>query len=95
MNGTFWNQNLVIDARPITAISGGFGLHVAIDACARFWFSIDYGGALIYDRDGVLMGQLPHQYTRCSQITITRNFTIYFSTAVNSQIFRLQPDLNC
>lgn len=87
MNSTSWNENLVIDARVIVMISSGSGYHVTIDACGRFGFSIDYGGAFI--------SQTSPPYTRCFDMVVTKNFTIYFSTASVNQIIRLQPDLSC
>lgn len=90
-----WGENLVIDARPALGINGGLGMHVTIDLCDRFWFSLDFGGALIYNRNGSLLGRFPAPYTRVADLLIMTNFTIFLSAGAGNKLYRLQPDLSC
>lgn len=95
VNNSFWSEQLTIDARPIVSIGSGDGTHVTVDRCDRFWFSMNGGGVLIYDHDGSYLGRFTFRYTWIFDLVITKNFTIFFSTATTSQLVRLQPNLNC
>ena len=95
VNSSFWSEQLMIDARSIVSTGTGDGTHITVDRCGRFWFSMNAGGVLIYDRDGSYLGRFTSRYTWIFDLIITKNFTIFFSTAITSQLVRLQPDLNC
>ena len=86
-----WAQTLVVDASPLVSTSGG--THVTVDQNDRLWFSLENGGALIYDTHGVLLGTFGYSSVSIYDIYITENYVLYVSSYLSDRLLRFDPQI--
>ena len=91
-NNGSWTEALVVDASSI--ISTGGGTHVTVDPDGRLWFSMENGGALIYDKQAVLLGTFSYPSVSIYDIFITENYVVYLSSYLSNQLLRFDPQIN-
>lgn len=94
MSETWWNETLVIDARPQTNISNG--AHVTIDECNRFWFALGQAGVLIYSENRTYEGRFSaNGTTDVFDAIIAENYVVFISDTASNRIIRIDPSIQC
>ena len=91
VNNTTWIGNVIVDARDRVSTEGG--THVTVDPHGRLWFSLENGGVLIYDNQGIFLECFSYSSMSVYDLLITENYTIYLSSYLNDRIVRLDPDI--
>lgn len=86
-----WTETLVVNAGSIAATGGG--THVTVDPDGRLWFSMETGGALIYDKQGVPLGTFNYSSVSIYDILITGKYVIYLSSYLSNQLLRFDPQI--
>ena len=93
VNETSWAEAVVVDVKSIIPVSDGD--HVSVDECDRLWFSLGNAGVLIFDSQGVLLGNVSFLATYVFDALITKNYVLYLSSYSSNRVLRLDPNIKC
>jgi len=94
-NSTQWTETLVLNTSSVYNATGG--TFVTIDECGRFWYSFEMPAVYIFDKSGILLGNLSVSNGQIMDTLITDNYVMYFSDRGNApdQIIRIDPHIQC
>jgi hypothetical protein len=92
-NSGIWTEKLFLDARPLVSSPNGY--HLIIDECDRYWFVLGYSGIMIFNNQGLLLGNFTQINLIAFDAIITDNYVIYISDQINNRIIRLDPNIQC
>jgi hypothetical protein len=88
-----WTETLFLDARPLVSSPNGY--HLIIDECDRYWFVLGNSGIMIFNNQGLLLGNFTQINLIAFDAIITDNYVIYISDQINNRIIRIDPNIQC
>lgn len=93
MNEKSWAEADVVDVKSILPVSDGD--HVSVDEYDRLWFPLGNAGVLIFDSQGVLLGNVSFLAIYIFDALITDNYVLYLSAYSSNRVLRLDPNIKC